>query len=366
MGSPATHVLPGPFVIHSEAMSNVRVHNHVPEILDRLLVMEKLLTADSSSLKTISVSLLLLSSVVSCTECNEIVQKSLTVTRQIEMYPDSTYFNDLRQLQYDGGYIYMLDMYRNNVVRLTDDFTEMDEYGISGRGPGEFASPYGFFASDDTVTVLDYADMSLKTYSSSGFISSTVSGVISGDGRFFRTFGGEYVLPMYSSDNSFVLLGGSGSRYMGEPEQYSTSRKTMTMNNSSVIPYGDCIIVVPMYQPFIKVYDRDGNVSDVLRLDKVPFYKDNISYIESRRDYKYDNVAYLMNVDACIFGSHVYVLCPRYGTHYYTDRIVSVNLSSGEVDAVFHMPDSVYSSICAVDGRFYAYNVRLGSLVELQ
>ncbi|GHT49435.1 hypothetical protein FACS189440_15190 [Bacteroidia bacterium] len=59
------------------------------------------------------------------------------VDLQIEMFPDSSFFSDIRCMQYSQGYIYSLDVERRDIVTFREDFSDMHIIGNQGSCPEE-------------------------------------------------------------------------------------------------------------------------------------------------------------------------------------------------------------------------------------
>lgn len=75
-----------------------------------------------------------------------------------------------------------------------------------------------------------------------------------------------------------------------------------------------------------------------------------------------ENSAYILHQDAVVSDSSLYILCPRYGKQYLVDRILEIDIKSGQPIRVIRLPEGVYDSIAIEEDSIYAFNSRRCSL----
>ena len=308
--------------------------------------------------------LILFISLVCCHTPDTIPFRQLDVVDSVSSFPDSSFFSDLRQLQCVGDNFYALDVDRRQVIALDSSFKKMAVYGLGGRGPGELLMPYSFFASSDTVFILDFADQTVKSYSRDGYVGQRkVTGCQLSDERFFVEDTLMF-LPIKSESALFVRLSPHTSQAMGDPASFPSMRKTITMNRAGILPYKDKVVVVPGSLPYVQVYGRDGHLYAQIDLSVVDFFQENVDEVLGRSKNAPDNASFVLNADAVVSGEKLYLLCPRFLPSYRVDRILVIDLEAYSVEEVLCLPDAVYNSIAVHEGALYAYNYQ-GSLDKL-
>lgn len=304
--------------------------------------------------------------ITACNEFNIIQENSLQVVNFVQSFPDSSFFSKLRHMKYEDGYIYMLDTKRRNIVRLNSSLTEMVEYGIGGRGHGELQAPFAFSVKEDTVSVLDFMNRTMKYYSSSGYIGEFSLNVMPNDGRMDITNDKSYLIPVYSDSSQLSVITKEDQIFVGSPKQFNSIKKTRVMNHNHVLAYDNYIIVIPTSLPYVQVYDINGKLLKVINLDKARFYKKNLSYVLNQEDSYEDNISYVLNIDACQSGDNLFILCSRYANTYNSDRILVVDLKNEVLTEVLMLPKYNYGSLCFDGNRYYAFNETLCTIDVLE
>lgn len=299
--------------------------------------------------------------IASCVPSEEIKVQRLNQIKSIDVFPDSSFFSDLRGMQSDGEYVYALDVNRRNVVRLDQELSEIEEYGIGGRGPEELTAPFSFLVNNGIVSIIDFMSMDLKHYDEKGYVNKEHLDFLPDDGRFGATSRG-FIISVRSEYNQFALFSPDSTQLAGETIKIGSLRKTLTMNSCHILTYGDKIIVLPIALPYVFLYDKDATPLNTIDLSMPQFYKDNLLYITENSRQDDDKSYYILNIDAYMEGDDLYILCPRYGNEYKSDRIIKVNLQTRKIDAVFALPHSNYRSLCVLDDKLYAFNTTRCSL----
>lgn len=291
----------------------------------------------------------------SCVQTDEIITTRVKEVGCMDIFPDSSFFSDLRGLTCDDNCIYMLDVNRRNVVGVSMDFSKMFEYGVGGRGPGELQAPYSFVVNHKKVSIIDFMTKTIKHYDSRGYIGEDVLTFPPRDNR-FCVIDDSYLIPVRSEANQFVCWQNDSICFAGHTIEIGSPLRTLTMNASDILTYEDKIIVVPKAFPYIYIYNNNFVLLNKVDLSIVKFYSDNLSYVSANSVDNDDKSYYNLNIDAYCSGNLLYLLCPRYGKTYKSDRVLEIDLTSGHVTSVLALPDGCYRSICVNDDKLYAFN----------
>ena len=211
--------------------------------------------------------------ITSCIESANIGENTLKVVKSIQSFPDSSFFSDIRHMKYEDGYIYMLDVKRRNIVRLNSSLSEMDEYGEGGRGYGELQAPFAFTIKEDTVSVLDFMNRTLKHYSLSGYIDEFSLNVVPNDGRMDVSKDNKFLIPVYSDSCQLSIVTQVDQFFVGHPKQFKSIKKNTVMNHNHILAYEDYVVVIPTTLPYVQLYDLGGKLLKTINLDRARFYK---------------------------------------------------------------------------------------------
>ncbi len=296
---------------------------------------------------------------VSCRDRKAVPEVAAHELTHIVALPDSSFFSDLRQLTVLGDRLYALDIDRRQVLSLDRDLKNLQLFGSGGRGPAELTGPFSFSVQGDSVLINDLLGQAVKSYDTEGFRSKRSIDVVTNDGRWYAK-GEEYWMPLRNADSLFVCSSPAGDEYYGRPHRFGTDRKTSIMNTCCVLNYAENPLIVHMMLPYAGQYSVDGVLKREIDLSGAKFYGQNMAYVASRPTK--DNSAYILHQDAVIDGDCLYLLCPRYGEKYLVDRILVVNLPSGQAVREICLPEGVYGSIAVVRDTIYAFNSRRCSL----
>jgi hypothetical protein len=224
-----------------------------------------------------------------------------------------------------------------------------------GRASGELLNPYSFTVVDDSVYVIDFGKYTLETFSKSEFVSETQVPFRISDQRFFKS-GNTFYLP-YKDPEICVI----SSDFDNPPqailgtEKFSSKTKTLTMNSCNVLSFGENLVVVPEALPWVKIVSKDRGIIRTIDLSQSTLYQRNIAFAKSADGL--EDSFYVLNSDACIVGDDLLILIPSYDEDYECNRIITVNLVSGQQSKeIMLLQGSSYSSFCSDGSRIYAFN----------
>ena len=107
----------------------------------------------------------------SCLQKSEKIKEiTCKIDSSIDLFSDSTYFSDIRCMQYYKGRIYTLDVARRQIISFDENFNNTSNFGEAGLGPGELSSPYTFYICNDTTYISDYG-FGIKSFYQNQYIN---------------------------------------------------------------------------------------------------------------------------------------------------------------------------------------------------
>lgn len=242
-----------------------------------------------------------------CSACNPgrtaFVDKA-TELSCISVFPDSSFFSSINQIECVGDYVYAFDYDRRQVIKLNSTMDTMLTFGSGGRGPEELVAPFSFIVKDNEVLILDSMTKQLKYYSESGFEKSTSLNFSPLDLRFASLGEDMY---FYQADGSYLACKVNGEKYkgIGVKQLFDTPKKTALMNECHLFSYQDSLIAVFSALPYIVVMDKDGRSSREIDIATPLFYKSNIKWIANHSDNS-EKSCYILNEDACVCDNLIY------------------------------------------------------------
>ncbi|WP_148372480.1 6-bladed beta-propeller [Bacteroides bouchesdurhonensis] len=288
----------------------------------------------------------------------EIASYDLFVDKSIAEYPDTSFFSEIRCMQYYNNCIYTMDVSRRDIAVLDTGFNEIRVIGRGGNGPGELTAPISFYICADSVYVVDGGTGRISTFLNESYIGSTpIDRAL--DKRFFYREG-EFFVPQKSSRGLFLTKFKDRSdscSYYGDLEKVGSEMRTVTMNGRDLLFAKDCFISVPDALPFIEKYDiKTKKLIQKYDLSGIEVFKNNIDFI-LKKDIRSDKSYYVLTRDSYGIDGHVFLLCSNYGDDYKARTIVRVSLyPEMKVIATYTLPADYYNSICVSKTHIYAFN----------
>lgn len=304
-------------------------------------------------LRQFTVTTVLFIITISCSNHEPIVQKRCVY--RMSIYPDSSFVGDIRGLQFHNDHLYFMDINRRSIMILDKELSRLHTVSRGGRSKEEFVAPFTFTISGDSVFVIDFGNLKMKSYKKGVFIDEKPVPVNTRDQRFVKD-GNMFFLPVKDSEASIVksFLAGPPITILQTEKFYSTV-KTVTMNSCHVLSYERDLVIIPEALPWIKIISKDGKPVRTIDLSTSVAYRRNVSFTQ-KADTE-ENSFYILNVDVSINGDMLLILIPTYGGRYRCNRIVSVNLNTGEISkTVMSLSGEVYSTFCTEGERLYAFN----------
>jgi hypothetical protein len=292
-----------------------------------------------------------------CRSPKEKTPKTYQVEAQIDEFPDSSFFSNIRMMNYVNGNLYVYDEQRGDIVEIDENFERMKTIGRHGEAPDELTNVQSFNLYRDTVYVVDLGGTSIKKYYDGEFVGNFHI-PFSHEHR-FSIYNSEIFLPTYTDTTTFLRIPLKNVGYqtpMGSAKQEQSQKRTRILNLRHILSdEKGYLFLVSRNYPFIEQYDTNGRYLRTIDLSSIPVVKANIAYAESL-PYQ-ENSLYLPLCDCYLKNGYIYLLYSsrnKQGGDYKVKTII--RLSTGEKFdyEIYLLPHNFYSSICVSDTHLFA------------
>jgi hypothetical protein len=274
---------------------------------------------------------------------------------KIEMFSDSTFFSDIRCMQYADGIIYALDVKRSQIIAFDDNLVNVATIGGAGQGPEELTVPFRFYVCNDTVYVIDSGSGGIKSFYQSvfsGFLRLTCAV----DKRFFYR-NNKFYLPCITDNTSVSVVGLDSTYNVGEVFQFNTKKEIYLRNERNVLLSDSSFFYTTSdNMPVIEKYDLNTfKLIDRFDLSEIPLIKKNLTFIASKP--KEENSYWTLFDDSYSANNSIYLLCATLGDGFKVNRLIEVSLCPEmKVRRSFTLPGIIYGSFCVSGDYIFAFN----------
>lgn len=295
-------------------------------------------------------------SLCSCTsQVKELREIPYEVVGQLEEYPDSTFFSDIRHAEYEDGKLYLLDAERRDLVWVSEDFKQMDY--VARHSEIDLIMPISFTVRQDTAYICDVGAVnSLKIYTQGKLVDN------------FRLFRFNEKRMAVSESSLFLSLPTDSSCYLdisridtakyffrGKVVKERDADRTIRLNDKHLFYDNGVLFTVAESYPFIDKYDaKSGKHLETLDMSDISFIKANLDYTATK---PLDPKSYFIQIeDAYLSESYLYLLCPSFGDYYRCNTILKIDVTGKTMKPVgyFILPGKHYKSICVSSDYLYA------------
>jgi hypothetical protein len=281
---------------------------------------------------------------------------------QIDQFSDSSFFSDIRCMQYSQGKIYALDVERRDIVVFDENFGNMNFIGKPGRGPQELTEPYRFYTVEDTIYVMDSGVGSIKSiYQDSVLYQQSLNGRHLRN-RFFYLFGNFY-LPLPADSSTFVVLEKTTGKnaiekYGGKVCRFDAEKATIIHNYRNLLYNGtDTFYATSPNFTNIEEYDlKTFQLITILDMSDIPIVRHNLNYIDTH-PLTNPNSLYTPFADSYLSDNSLYLLCSQLGDNFKTNQLIRISLfPQMKASAIYELPGENYRSFCVSPDYIYAFN----------
>lgn len=272
---------------------------------------------------------------------------------RITEFPDSSFFSDIRMMEYENGKIYLLDAKRGDLVALSEDFKKIE---ISApHSEIDLVMPGTFKVKNDTLYVCDYGSVkTLKIY----YKGKRIESIASFDFKEKRmAINRSNIYVSMPTDTSCLLtfnkLNPDNYIQGGEVVKEKKRERTSLMNKKHLFSNKENeLFIVSECYPYIDRYSiTEKKYIERLDFSEVPFVQENINYIKGQPEEP--RAYYVYITDGCMYGDNLFLLCASLGNPYYRNLILKIDVSSEKMQLAgyYELPGDVYRSIC-VSGEY--------------
>lgn len=285
----------------------------------------------------------------------------------IDEFPDSSFFSDIRNMQYFDGRIYILDVNRRDIVSLDENFENMKIIGSPGPGPRELNVPMKFYLWKDTVFVFDQA-RGVKSFYQSDFIRQYNFQGIS-ENRFFLTESRFYI-PSSTDSTIFAVINkdiDNEIQYAGKIIQFDSKKETIMHNEKDLLyEKGDFFYAISDNITEVDKYDLHTlNLVSKFDLSDIPIVKNNLNYIQSQQ--KNSNSYYILFSDSYISDNSLYVMCVGLRKPVSSNHLVKIKLEpTPQITNIYVLPGRIYDSFCMSPNYIFAFNKLRNSIERIK
>lgn len=280
----------------------------------------------------------------------------------IDMYPDSSYFTDIRCMQVEKGKLYAFDVQRRDIAVLNKDLDSVFFVGSGGQGPHEIISAENIFVKNDTINILDRGDRSIKRFISSVFLERNNVPYCSGF-KFFIDSAGSFFIPIQSTEGTFFKKDKMHEEitYYGRIERVGSEVKTVTMNGRDLLFNGDYIFTIPEALTTLEKYDaRTMELIESYDLSQIDLIRKNLDHI-ARNNNLDDKSFFVLFRDAYLYGKDLYILCNTWEDEYRSNTLIRMEVTpTMKPVAIYKLPSDYYAAFSVTNDYIFAFDSSSG------
>lgn len=278
-----------------------------------------------------------------------------TVVEQLEEYPDSTFFSDIRHTEYEDGKLYLLDAKRGDIVWVSEDFKQMDY--VARHSEIDLVMPVSFTIRHDTAYICDEGAVKpLKIYANGCLVKS--ASIPRYNEKRMGVSASSLFLSLPTDSSCFIKIQRNDlDKYVlvGRIIKEDTAQRTIMLNARHMFYYEGALYAVSGNYPYIDKYDAESNEHlETLDLSDIPFIKSNLDYIATK---VLGPKSYFVYIDdGYLSDGYLYLLCASLGDDYRCNTILKIDVSGKVMEPVgcCVLPGKYYSSICVSSDYLYA------------
>lgn len=300
-----------------------------------------------------------LSQVLCSCSRTEVSNVACDIIKTIDVYPDSSYFSDIRCMQYYNEKVYLLDAKRRDIAVLDSGLRSIEVLGTVGDGPEDFQLPLKFYMDKDTLYLLDAGSGSVKAYCENRYITQykLLSAL---DERFVKANDRLYI-PCVTDTSSILSFSINDSvmntEYLGELFSFDSGRKVRLLNNRKLLQQNGFLYAVSDNQFVVEKYDvRNGNSVEQYNFSGLELVRKNREWING---HSADENSYYVSIeDVYIQKNKMYLLSATFIDDYKSNTVLELDIVPAmKIVRAYTLPGKNYRSICVSPNHcLYAFN----------
>lgn len=303
--------------------------------------------------------LLIINFTLSCRQDKHAPVIQLVADTSFSVYPDSSFFSDIRVMQFQNNDLYLGDYSRKDIAVIDVNFSRMHTIGAPGPGPREIGILSRFYVCNDTMYVYDYMAAGIKIFNSAGYLGSftlpTERRIPEGYHFFVRE--NTYYLPYETDTSNMLMLKKNGvSTPFGTLHDFGNNVQNRIRNDRSLFYVGQRLYAVSDNLPYIQVYN-----TETLKQTSTFDFSDNnltkkaLQFVNSKQTTP--NSYYTIIEYAYLFQNYLYLLCSTWERGLQCNHLLEITLEpSMEVTGIYQLPGDFYKSFCISPSYLFAFN----------
>lgn len=293
----------------------------------------------------------------SCSEKNKDRLIHCQLEKQIEEYPDSSFFSQVNCMNYYNDNIYILDEKRGDIVALSSDLKNIKYITKHGEAPYETLFPVTFCIYNDTLYAVDFGTRSIKKYYDDIYCEDIV--LSNANENRFSINDSLIYLSANSDSTSFLKIDKTNPKNqiaMGCVIQEKTPFKTIISNRKHILfDKNEGVFSVSECYPYIDKYSFSGDYITSYNISSIPIISEEIKKYKEKSDN--DNSVYIYIRDAYLANGKIYILCSSstQKNDYKVNTILELSIKNEmKLVSTYILPHDIYSSFCISDKYIYA------------
>jgi hypothetical protein len=223
---------------------------------------------------------------------------------------DSTYLPDIRSIYYYNQKFYLSDYKRNQIFILNPNLYLIQEFGGTGRGPGEMTGASHIYVNNDTIYVGNDYRQSIEVFNNNGFIKTINLPPkirLVSDIRYFQNDNSIYMSSPSSEGIIFKYnYNKNNISIFGDPVKYNSQEETRIKNKRHLLKHHNHVVSIPDCHPFVELYNLNGKFIKQVDISSITPVKKVLNYIDKRKQKRNSYLQFIQ--DVYVFKNRLYIL----------------------------------------------------------
>lgn len=152
--------------------------------------------------------------------------------------------------------------------------------------------------------------------------------------------------------------------WFGNLIDYPTDSERKLKNQRHLHIYKNKIIAIPDCQPLIELYDVNGNLLYVEKIDNLQIVKDVLEYVKEKNNGPNTYFKYFYDSYVCNNSVYILVLTKGHNNRPESNKIIQLEIYDDKIipKQVFDLGSGWYGPLCISEGNILAFNSVTGEL----
>jgi len=245
---------------------------------------------------------------------NLVNAKIINPVYEIDQYSDSSFVDGkISAVVFHKDRYYVCETSTKRIVVLDSTFNYLHSIGASGQGPGEFLTPGCFEIYHDSIFVVDKSKSNIQVFTLDGkFKRELKLPMIPPENyKFAIKESGNIIMSLFKDDYAIhEIKEGKILRSFGEYIQKKSARETFLNGQRHIGIIGNNIFAVHEANPFIDLYNSDGDLLNTLNLEDLSIIRELTIY-RKNNPVSFNPKSILVSVyfqNICSYNNKIYIL----------------------------------------------------------